>query len=35
MKVPESNDGKLLKLTVTVTARREEGLRISRTFIGR
>ena len=34
MKVPESNDGKLLKLTVTVTGGAKK-LGISRTFIGR
>jgi hypothetical protein len=34
MKVPESNDGKLLKLTVTVTAGTQK-LTASRTFIGR
>jgi hypothetical protein len=34
MKVPESNDGKLLKLTVTVTAGAQR-LSMSRTFIGK
>ncbi len=34
MKVPESNDGKVLKLTVTVTAGASK-VSASRTFIGR
>ena len=34
MKVPESNDGKALKLTVTVTGGAQK-LSISRTFIGK